>query len=108
MVEGCGPLGRGLGSLLAEDKDKVGERVTFAETHHHTLSGVEVKRCMIVVMCICTHVCVCVCVCVRVRVCACLCVYATLYKSLQLQVCVYRHSCCATPSLDSRPLVRDC
>ena len=103
-MEVCGPLGGRLGSLLAEEQDGVGEGVTFAETHHHYpkwCRGEEgrVHDCGNVYM----HPCVCVCVCVR----ACVCV--TVYKHIAAAgVCVYRHSCCATPSLDCRPLVRDC
>ena len=67
-MEGCGPLGGRLGSLLAEQQDGVGEGVTFAETHHHYpewCGGEEgwVYDCGNVhAWCVCVCVCVCVCI----------------------------------------------
>ena len=79
VVEGCGPLGGHLGSLLAEQEDGIGEGTPLAQAHHHN-PGWKVNRsvCVCVCVCVCVHMCesvrgVCVCACVHACVCVCAC-----------------------------------
>ena len=65
-MEGCGPLGGCLGSLLAEEQDGVGEGVTFAETHHHYPEWSGGEEGWVYDCCnVCMHPCLSVCVCVH-------------------------------------------
>ena len=76
VVEGCGPLGGHLGSLLAEQEDGIGEGTPLTQAHHHN-PGWKVNRSVcecvrVCVWCVCVSVCVCVwCVCACVRACVC-------------------------------------